>query len=412
MKHTNNIHDASQLGVEVDVNHVTKCSETACSHIKNVHNYQLGVSQSSLISDILQCDGADSINSNGSVDTDGGGTDDEAYVEREAAVLVPAPVQPPAGQPLLLEVDESGNRVLPASLPLVMMTNARSVFNKAKSLRKWLNEIFPDCALVSETWNHEGRRVDLQMLLADTPFKEVSYRRPRGKIGGSCSIIYNESRFKVEKVHIQTEDGIESVWAMLTPRHLDHKLQHIKRIGVCSVYIAPRSKLKSETMSHLIQAIHIIRSRFDNNVNFVIGGDVNRTDYTDVIDSYGALKQCVTVGTRKEATLEIILSDLLNHYHPPTVIPPLQVDEGKTGKDSDHNIVVFAPRSNTIFKVERKKRTIKTRPIPDSKIPLFGRDIQQQKWQDIFSERNIDEKVVKFHKTIVDICEKNFLQRQ
>ena len=305
-------------------------------------------------------------------------------------------------------MDESGNRVLPASLPLVMVTNARSVFNKAKSLRKWLNEIFPDCAVVSETWNHEGRRVDLQMLLADTPFKEFSYRRPRGKTGGSCSIIYNESRFKVEEVHIQTENGIESVWAMMTPRNLDHRLQHIKRVCVCSVYIAPRSKMKVETMNHIIQGIHIIRSRFDNKVSFVVAGDVNRTDYTDVIDSYGALKQCVTVGTRKDATLEIILSDLLNLYHPPTVIDPLEVDEGKTGKNSDHNIVIFAPRSNPNFKVERKKRTIKTRPIPDSRIPLFGRDIQQQNWQDIFSESNIDEKVVKFHKTIVDICEKHF----
>ena len=118
---------------------------------------------------------------------------------------------------------------------------------------------------------------------------------------------------------------------MLTPRHLDHKLQYVKRICVCSVYIAPRSTLKTETMEHITQAIHIIRSRYDNKVNFILGGDVNRVDYGDVLNSYGALKQCVTVGTRKQATLEIILSDLLNLYHPPTVIGPLQVDVGKIG---------------------------------------------------------------------------------
>ena len=70
--------------------------------------------------------------------------------------------------------------------------------------------------------------------------------------------------------------------------------------------------MKTQTMNHLIQSIHYIRSKYDNNVNFVLAGDVNRTDYADVLDSYGALKQCVTVGTRKEATLEIILSDLIN----------------------------------------------------------------------------------------------------
>ena len=133
-------------------------------------------------------------------------------------------------------------------------------------------------------------------------------------------------------------------------------------------------------MEHITQAIHIIRSRYDNKVNFILGGDVNCVDYGDVLNSYGALKQCVTVGTRKQATLEIILSDLLNLYHPPTVIGPLQVDVGKIGKNSDHNIVIFAPRSNSLFKVERKKRSVKTRPIPESRIPLFGREIQQQKW--------------------------------
>ena len=78
------------------------------------------------------------------------------------------------------------------------------------------------------------------------------------------------------------------------------------------------------------------------------------------MDSYGALKQCVTVGTQKEATLEIILSDLINHYHPPTVLGPLKVDEDKIGKDSDHNIVVFAPRSDVNFPVQRVKKVIQT----------------------------------------------------
>ena len=207
--------------------------------------------------------------------------------------------------------------MLPASLPLIMLTNARSVYNKINNLRKWLLEIFPDCAVISESWEYESRRKDLQSLLSGTPFKVFSYRRPRGQTGGCCAIIYNDSRFTVEQVHVQTEQGIETVWAMFTPRKLDHKLQHVKRICVSSIYIAPRSKMKTQTMNHLIQCIHLIRSKYDNNVNFVLAGDVNRTDYSDVLDSYGALKQCVTVGTRKEATLEIILSDLINHYHPP-----------------------------------------------------------------------------------------------
>ena len=63
-------------------------------------------------------------------------------------------------------------------------------------------------------------------------------------------MIYNETKFKVEKVNVNVEEGIESVWVIMTTRVLDHKLQKIKIICVGSVYIAPRSEMKSETKYH------------------------------------------------------------------------------------------------------------------------------------------------------------------
>ena len=94
-----------------------------------------GGAEYSQFSDIIQCDGADTFSDTSSVASEDD-TDNEAEVKREPAVLVPAAAQPPAGQPLVLQVDESGNRVLPASLPLVMLTNARSVYNKIVNLKK------------------------------------------------------------------------------------------------------------------------------------------------------------------------------------------------------------------------------------------------------------------------------------
>ena len=94
------------------------------TRVSNTH-----YSQISELSDIFQGDGADSVNDLSyphSVDTDYS-TEDEAYTDREPAVLVPASQQPGPGQPLVLEVDESGRMVLPSSLPLIMVTNARSV---------------------------------------------------------------------------------------------------------------------------------------------------------------------------------------------------------------------------------------------------------------------------------------------
>ena len=85
-------------------------------------------------------------------------------------------------------------------------------------------------------------------------------------------------RFKVEEVNVDKDEEIESVWAVLTPKVLDHQIQRIKRVCVGSVYIAPRSTMKQGTMDHIIQTIHLIRARYDNEFSFVIGGDVNKTN--------------------------------------------------------------------------------------------------------------------------------------
>ena len=116
--------------------------------------------------------------------------------------------------------------------------------------------------------------------MVGTGYKVLAYRRGKGRRGGSCAIIYNEVKFKVEGVKVDTEDEIESVWAIMTPRQLDHNLKRVKRICIGSIYIAPRSCMKQDTMDHIIQKIHTIRSRYDNQVNFCIGGDINKIKKT------------------------------------------------------------------------------------------------------------------------------------
>ena len=119
---------------------------------------------------------------------------------------------------------------------------------------------------------------------------------------------------------------------------------------------------KTATIDHIIETIHLLRTKYDNEVNFLLGGDFNRLNINTILDSYGALKQCNTVPTRNKAILEIVLSDFSNLYHPPTTLPPLQVDADKKGSDSDHNIVVFAPLSNSKYQMDRIKKSIRIRP--------------------------------------------------
>ena len=87
----------------------------------------------------------------------------------------------------------------------------------------------------------------------------------------------------------------------------------------------------------------MLRARYNNKINFLISGDFNQVDIQDVLLSYGALHQIVDVATKKGAALQSILTDLHTVMYPPTAQPPIQVDDGKKGKDGDHQAPTTRP---------------------------------------------------------------------
>ena len=338
------------------------------------------------ISNIGQLDGQDSIVSNStnhsdqsSVDTEYA-TDDEACSEPIPANLNPVPSQMTnQGEPITLEVGST--KLSLSSMPLFFVLNARSLFNKSDSLDEILQQIGPDFCLTSETFESEKRK--LKTALKNKHYSSISYYRKNRAPGGGCAIIFNENRFSVTELEITIPDGIESCWALAVPKCGNNYQSLVRRIAIGSYYVSPRSKHKQETIDYIIETIHIIRAKYDN-ISFWIGGDFNRLDITEILDSYGALKQIISIPTRKTATLEIVLTDLHTMYHPATTIPPLQVDQDKLGKDGDHEIVVLAPKNNKQFKIERKKRTISTRPLPQSQIEKFERTFMDIDWDQVF----------------------------
>ena len=201
----------------------------------------------------------------------------------------------------------------------------------------------------------------------------------------------------------------KNTWALITPKQAG--LSFVKRVAIGSYYVSPRSRHKKETVEHIIHTIHTLRAKYDNEVNFIIGGDFNRLDTTDILDSYGALHQVVSVPTRKSAVLEIIMTDLHTQYYAPTTIPPLQVDEGKVGQDSDHNIVVFAPKNNVQYENCTKKKIIKTRPLPESNIQKYEKELARHPWKEIFEGKQVNQMVELFHNFIRSNLDKYFPEK-
>ena len=284
-----------------------------------------------------------------------------------------------------------------SNLPLCLILNSRSLYNKIDNLKQFLYQIAPDISLVSETWERQGENI-----LSSTHFKVISYKRKQKKNnrqpGGGCAIIFNDRRFQVSEIDLPVPEGVEAAWAIFTP--LSQTQNCVKKIAVGTFYVSPNSVYKTKSIDHIISSIHLLRSMHGNDIKFLLGGDLNRLKINKILEAYAALKQVISVPTRKSATLENLLTDMHTMYHPPTTIDPLQVDEDKSGSDSDHQMIIFAPLSNSNYRINRVKKTITTRPLPQDQIKKFGVDIISHNWEEVLSVEDANQKVDNFHTTI------------
>ena len=157
-------------------------------------------------------------------------TEDEAFSAPIAANLISVPGQHklPAGQQQVLDVGPSLDQ--PTNVPLFLLLNARSIFNKADNLADLLNQIGPDFCLVSETFERANK--SLSSVLPKQHFESISQFRNNKAPGGGCAIIFNQTRFQVSSLDVSIPEGIECCWALCTPKFTSKHAQKVKRIAI------------------------------------------------------------------------------------------------------------------------------------------------------------------------------------
>ena len=350
----------------------------------------------SVNSNIVQVDGND-ITDNLSSDDEL--SDDESNVTEYDTEDEIEPQTTPISISPVTKPNKRKMKILQASsLPLVGLLNARSLYNKADNLKTLLNELGLEIAIISESWERDETPLDGLLQLKN--YKIQSYKRPKVKAkkqpGGGCAIIYNENRFKATKPNIHVPKGVEACWLILKPLE---KNDLIENIAIGSIYVSPTSVYKTATIDHIIDTIHLLRSQYDNKINVLVGGDVNKVKIDRILECYGPLRQIITTATRQSAILENVITDLHTMYQQPECLPPLQVDNDKLGKDSDHNIVLLAPISINNNR-KRVKKPVVTRPLPQSGVDKFAQFISAHSWDEVLVEQDIDTKVNNFHKTL------------
>ena len=122
------------------------------------------------------------------------------------------------------------------------------------------------------------------------------------------------------------------------------------------------------------------------------------------------LKQTVRGFTNKnpDKTLDVLLMDCQDLYQVPTILPPMTVDEGKVGKDSDHSGVECLPRSNLAPAGSRLRQEVKVRPFPDSGLAVFGCRLQEEDWSKLRDCESSSEVVASFESRSAEMVDCQF----
>ena len=214
------ISDSTQIGQE----------GTPCKFVQSHQCYECPSDKEYGPSDIPQCDGADTISDRSSNDSMSSyNSDEEADSNPVRAVLIPSALQGPAGAPLRLEVDVSAQVHIPLCVPLCSITNPRSGWNKIHNIRTFLRQVGPDIMILSDHWGckkHFGDALKSQhykVVESSHGIRGIPTRGRNGTptvslTGGVVAIVYNEENFTVDDAGIQVPEGIEAVWAILTPK--------------------------------------------------------------------------------------------------------------------------------------------------------------------------------------------------
>ena len=202
---------------------------------------------------------------------------------------------------------------------------------------------------------------------------------------------------------ITVPDGVEAVWALITPKH-SKPTKQFNHIAIASIYYrGPKSTKKEELFDHVAQTYHFLMAKYGPGLQFIIAGDTNRLNLRPILNLSPSLKQLVTTPTRlnPDAILDPVITTMQKYYLPPVTKPPLENDVNKKGKPSDHLIVLMNPISQEMKCPGRQVRYVECRRMPQSGINKMGLWMQEQTWTEIYQSKNVNEKSEILHNVIM-----------
>ena len=262
-----------------------------------------------------------------------------------------------------------------------------------------------DLIFLSETWDRVSQ--PLQSLIQLENYQVITSVNPRSFRGGQPALVINEEKFHIKKLNpepITVPEGVEAVWALLTPK-VGKAKGFIEHIAVAAIYYrGPKSTKKQELFDHIAESYNLLMTKYGSGLHFILAGDTNRLNLSPILNLSPSLKQVVTLPTRLDppAILDPIITTLKEYFQQPVTKPPIENDSNKDGKPSDHLVVLMPPVSEDIICPTREKRWVKYRPLPESGIDKMGQWIQKQDWKQICECSDAHKKAEVLQKMLID----------
>ena len=314
------------------------------------------------------------------------------------------PVMPRA--PVRRTVRRSNKLVDALSAPRITLYNVRSAWSKWSSLAEDIDMRETDVCFLTEVWEkseNKQHQKAIESMLELKGIKYVSTPRPGVRRGGGTALACSEERFHITKLNIQIPRPLEACFTLIKPKNPTGKTNNFI---CCSFYSPPRSKFNNKLAEFLTATIGTLRTLHPGS-RVILAGDINdmKLGLLQALDP--TLKQTVKGFTNKNQnkTLDVFLMDCPDLYQEPEILPPMSVDLGKTGKDSDHNGVEAQPRSNLVPEGSSLRQEITVQPFPESGLVKFGSQLAEEDWSILMGLESTTEIVEAFEthsKTMVD----------
>ena len=288
------------------------------------------------------------------------------------------------------------------NLPTVATYNCRSLFPKVESLKTDLMERQIDLGFLTEIWEQKQNiehKFEIEKMLEMSGLQYFSTARPPNRMGvsyGGAAIVVNVEKFACEKLQIPNPSNLEVVWGLLKSKNPSARF---KKIIICSFYSPPSKKRNTKMADHIVSTLQMLSSRYPD-CGVIIGADKNSMDIRPILSCGLRLRQVVDLSTRQGEVLDIIIMNLSSYYKSPIIAPPLQPDDPKKAKPSDHSVPVCAPHTDRYKPAARNYRIIKYRPMPESSVHRFGEWIVNENWDSINSEMSANQQSVTFEQLV------------